>query len=150
MNFRLTIFVRRDLVWVLHRSARPDVFQLRHDVVASLDEVPELEEGWVRVRRGPLRVLLQGGGERVEPGGDIGTGGLVWDRYHRCWLAVQELDVYVVSQSSREAGLELGRSEFAGLRICESTCCLAETNGSRTERELPNNQAELRFQNRCR
>ena len=92
---RLTFLVDRDLVRVLDRPAMAYVFQLGHDVLAALDEVPDVEEGGVRFGWRPGFVALDGSDEGVELGDDglLGLGVRNGDHGCRCWCLGGDLVV---------------------------------------------------------
>lgn len=69
----LTTVVLGNLLRMLDRSASLDVFQLSHDIVRSLDKVPDVEEATVDVGRSPLRMRFNGRDEFGEAAGDLFT-----------------------------------------------------------------------------
>lgn len=69
----LTTIVLGDLLGMLDRSTSLDVFQLSHDIVRSLDKVPDVEEATVDVGRSPLGMRLKGRDEVGEAAGDLFT-----------------------------------------------------------------------------
>jgi hypothetical protein len=66
----LTTFVLGDLFRVLDFSTSSNVVKLGHDIVRSLDKVPDVEEATINIGGSPLRMRLNGCDEVFQASGD--------------------------------------------------------------------------------
>lgn len=67
---RSDTFVLGDLFRVLDFSTSSNVVKLSHDIVRSLDKVPDVEEATINIGGSPLRMRLNGCDEVFQAGGD--------------------------------------------------------------------------------
>lgn len=70
---RSDTFVLGDLFRMLDFSTSSNVVQLGHDIMRSLDEVPDVEEATVNIGGSPLSMRLDGCDEVCQAGGDVLT-----------------------------------------------------------------------------
>lgn len=70
---RSDTFVLGDLFRMLNLSTSSNVVQLGHDIMRSLDKVPDVEEATINIGGSPLRMRLNGCDEVCQAGGDVLT-----------------------------------------------------------------------------